>query len=90
MLALRPGWLEQLYVLPDWQGRGVGSALVEHAKRLQPSGLQLWVFASNKPAIAFYEPRGFRIVESTDGASNEERAPDHRMVWRPAAMRIEA
>ena len=76
-------WLEQLYVLPRAQGQGIGRALVEHAKRRRPAGLQLWAFESNAPARAFYEANGFVAVEFTDGAGNEERAPDVRYVWTP-------
>ncbi|MDQ6730655.1 MAG: GNAT family N-acetyltransferase [Actinomycetota bacterium] len=83
LLALGNDWLEQLYVLPDRQGRGVGSALIDLAKRLRPEGLQLWTFASNNPARIFYERRGFVRVEETDGAHNEERARDMRYVYRP-------
>lgn len=44
-------WLEQLYVLPHAQGRGIGAALLEHAKLQRPAGLQLWAFArSSLPA----------------------------------------
>lgn len=76
-------WLEQLYVLPQAQGQGIGRALVEHAKRERPAGLQLWAFASNTPARAFYEANGFVAVESTDGTGNEEQAPDVRYAWAP-------
>ncbi len=76
-------WLEQLYVLPTAQGRGIGTALVEHAKAERPAGLQLWAFASNSAARAFYESHGFVIVEQTDGSGNEERAPDVRYRWAP-------
>jgi GNAT superfamily N-acetyltransferase len=83
LLVLERDWIEQLYVLPAWQGQGVGSALVELAKRLRPRGLQLRTFVSNTPARRFYEGRGFRAVESTDGGHNEERAPDVRYVYEP-------
>ena len=76
-------WLEQLYVLPQAQGQGIGRTLVEHAKLQRPAGLQLWAFASNAPARAFYEANGFVAAEFTDGAGNEERAPDVRYVWTP-------
>ena len=76
-------WLEQLYVLPAAQGRGIGRALVEHAKLQRPGGLQLWAFESNAPARAFYEANGFVAAEFTDGSGNEERAPDVRYVWTP-------
>jgi hypothetical protein len=45
--------------------------------------MRLWVFESNVPARRFYELHGFVAVERTDGAGNEERAPDVRMEWRP-------
>jgi ribosomal protein S18 acetylase RimI-like enzyme len=75
--------LEHLYVHPDSQGRGVGSALLERAKERMPGGFSLWVFQQNLPARRFYERRGLRLVERTDGAGNEERMPDARYEWRP-------
>ena len=84
LLVLDDDWVDQLYVLPSWQGQGVGSALLEHAKRLRPDGLQLWTFASNLAAGRFYQRHGFVAVEQTDGEHNEERAPDVRYVWAPS------
>ena len=40
-------------------------------------------FASNLPVQQFYVKHGFTEVERTDGAGNEERAPDIRYVWAP-------
>jgi putative acetyltransferase len=79
-IAFAKGWVNQLYVGPAHQGRGVGSRLLEVAKGANDS-LQLWAFEENGPAIVFYERRGFRIVERTDGAANEARRTDVRMVW---------
>ena len=81
--GLRSGWLDHLYVDPSLQGRGIGSALLGHAKALQPAGLQLWVFQENEGARRFYERHGFRLVESTDGGRNQERQPDARYEWAP-------
>jgi GNAT superfamily N-acetyltransferase len=83
VLVLDGEWLDQLYVEPGLTGRGIGSALVDLAKRERPSGLQLWAFQSNGRALRFYERHGFVEAERTDGADNEERAPDVRLVWRP-------
>jgi GNAT superfamily N-acetyltransferase len=83
LLALDDDWVDQLYVSPDWQTHGVGSALLDQAKRLRPGGLQLWTFVSNRGACHFYEKRGFVPVEKTDGSRNEEKAPDARYVWEP-------
>jgi GNAT superfamily N-acetyltransferase len=84
LLALSPGWLDQLYLDPAWRGRGIGDRLVDLAKRRQPSGLQLWTFQVNGTARRFYERHGFVAVEETDGAGNEEREPDVRYAWSPA------
>lgn len=84
-MALAPGWVDQLYVAPVWTGRGLGSRLLRLAQERQPEGLQLWVFESNVSAQRFYERHGFVAVERTDGAGNEERAPDVRYVWEPVA-----
>jgi GNAT superfamily N-acetyltransferase len=73
--------LDQLYVSPELTGRGIGSALVEHAKRLRPGGLELWTFESNAGAQRFYARHGFVAVRRTDGRDNEERAPDVRYAW---------
>ena len=81
VLVLDGDDLDQLYVVPASAGAGIGSMLVELAKSLRPDGLALWVFESNVSARAFYRRRGFAEVRRTDGASNEERAPDVRMVW---------
>ncbi len=80
VLVLAGDDLDWLWVLPEAQGRGVGSALLAHARQQRPGGLALWVFASNTPARAFYEHHGWRAVGHTDG-DNEERAPDVRYAW---------
>jgi GNAT superfamily N-acetyltransferase len=81
VLTLDGDDLDQLYVDPDAAGQGVGSTLVELAKDLRPGGLALWTFQSNTRAQAFYRRHGFAEVRRTDGAANEERSPDVRMVW---------
>nr|WP_152332188.1 GNAT family N-acetyltransferase [Micromonospora purpureochromogenes] len=78
------GWLEDLYVAPAQQRAGLGSALLDLVKTLQPNGFGLWVFESNLPARAFYIRHGLVEVERTDGSRNEERAPDIRMMWHPS------
>jgi GNAT superfamily N-acetyltransferase len=78
---LKGDWLDDLYVLPDAQGEGIGSALLDIAKAQRPAGFSLWVFESNVPARAFYARHGLVERERTDGSGNEERAPDIRMEW---------
>ena len=80
LIAFHEDWIEQLYVLPEAQGRGVGTELLEIAKRTSDR-LQLWTFQRNAQARRFYEARGFALVEQTDGAGNEEKEPDARYLW---------
>lgn len=74
-------WLESLYVGPDRQGAGVGSALLEVIKARRPAGFGLWVFAQNAAGRGFYHRHGLIELEHTDGSANDERAPDIQMIW---------
>jgi ribosomal protein S18 acetylase RimI-like enzyme len=84
-LGTRDGvdFMEHIYVAPEEQGQGIGSDLMEHAKQRRPEGFRLWVFQANDGARRFYERRGLRLVELTDGAGNEEREPDALYEWVP-------
>jgi GNAT superfamily N-acetyltransferase len=63
--AVAPGWLEQLYVLPAWWGRGVGPLLHDAAvARRRAAGdelLLLWTLEANARSRRFYERRGWRL-----------------------------
>ena len=80
IVAFRNDWIDQLYVLPEAQGSGVGGELLQIAKRASDR-LQLWTFQRNARARRFYEARGFALVEETDGSRNEEKEPDARYLW---------
>ena len=75
--------VDQFYVAPGDQRRGVGDAMLAHAKRLRPAGLRLWAFQRNTPARRFYEARGFIAKKFTDGATNMEREADVLYQWTP-------
>jgi ribosomal protein S18 acetylase RimI-like enzyme len=83
LLVIDADWVDQLYVDPALTGRGIGSQLLELAKRRRPEVLRLWVFASNTGAQRFYLRHGFVEIERSDGSGNEERAPDIQYAWRP-------
>jgi ribosomal protein S18 acetylase RimI-like enzyme len=75
--------LLQLHVAADAQNRAIGTALLLRAKERRPGGFTLWTFQRNEGARRFYERHGLRVVQSTDGAGNEEREPDVQYAWRP-------
>jgi GNAT superfamily N-acetyltransferase len=80
IIAFRQGWIEQLYVLPLSQGRGIGTALLAISKSCS-SCLSLWTFQRNAAARRFYERHGFALVEETDGSRNMEKEPDALYRW---------
>lgn len=58
--------LDDLYVLPGFQGRGVGTEIVRHCiaeADLQKKPLMLYVFTANTPAVRLYEKLNFRLRE---------------------------
>jgi pimeloyl-ACP methyl ester carboxylesterase/GNAT superfamily N-acetyltransferase len=85
-MALSTSMVEQLYVAPDWIGRGVGDRLIALAKGRRPEGLDLYCFQVNAFARRFYERRGFVPIAFGDGSNNEEHQPDIRYAWRPTAV----
>jgi|SRR5687767_11566436 GNAT superfamily N-acetyltransferase len=63
----KPGiYLEDLFVLPDWRGKGVGRALLQHLARIaveQGCGRIEWsVLNWNETAIRFYRNIGARAM----------------------------
>lgn len=80
IIAFRPDWIDQLYVLPQAQGDGVGTSLLRLAQD-SFKRLQLWTFQRNQRARRFYEARGFVCVEKTDGGRNDEKEPDALFRW---------
>lgn len=60
-LCLEEQRLDQLFVSPEAQGRGVGSELFNVAVRQMPSGFWLSTQPNNYRARAFYERRGMSV-----------------------------
>jgi GNAT superfamily N-acetyltransferase len=83
-IAVKQGDIAGFYVAEASRGQGIGKVLLDAAKAQEPR-LVLWTFQANTGAIAFYAREGFTEVERTDGAGNEERLPDVRMIWRRPA-----
>jgi len=81
-LALRGSYLERLFVDPSEWRKGWGTRLIDIAKTLSPSGLELHTHQENHAARALYEKHGFGAVKF--GVSPPpESAPDVEYHWRP-------
>ena len=59
VLTLRPSFIDKLFLAPQWQGLGIGSALIAKAKVLFPDHVELHCAQQNYPACRFYECHGF-------------------------------
>ncbi len=81
MAALGEEMLQQLYIHPDYQGRGIGDALFTVATERYPAGFTFYAFQRNARARAFYEARGCVAVAFGDGSGNEEGEPDVLYAW---------
>ena len=76
-------WIEQLYLIPERIGEGIGTVLLERALAELPPPIRLYTFQANARARRFYEARGFEAIAFGDGSHNEERCPDVLYEWRP-------
>ncbi len=81
-MAIKDSYIDRLYVLPDQQRSGIGGQLIQHAKNLSPTGLELYTHQQNQRARSFYEKSGFKAVKF--GVSPPpESLPDVMYQWRP-------
>ncbi len=80
LMAREDEWIHHLYIHPELQSAGVGSALLAKAMEEHPDGLRLYTFQENLRARAFYEMRGFTNLEFNE-AGGEEQLPDVLMLW---------
>lgn len=71
--------LAAIFVSPERQGEGIGSALLEQAKRVRPQ-LQLTVYVANHASVAFYLCNGFEVT--AQGLDEHTGHPELTMVWR--------
>lgn len=66
-LARRGLYLEDLFVLPEYRGQGIGLALLRELARIaveRQCGRMEWsVLTWNEPAIGFYEKLGARAMD---------------------------
>ena len=59
--------IRHAYVLPEWQGQGIASRLLEHVRGLfAGSRLLVGTWADASWAISFYRKHGFRLMPDKD------------------------
>jgi len=82
ILAINGSEIDRMYVRPDAQRCGIGTALLQKARELSPSGLELFTHEENRAARAFYEKYGFRPVRFGISPPPESE-PDILYQWTP-------
>jgi ribosomal protein S18 acetylase RimI-like enzyme len=83
-LAIGGSYVDRLYVLTNVQRSGIGSALINQAIELSPTGLELHTHQKNAAARNFYEKHGFIAVRFGISPPPESE-PDVEYHWRPGA-----
>lgn len=78
-LAFSKDEIGHLYVHVDHQRKGIGSALLDHAKQCSDGRLRLFTFQSNLAARRFYERHGFRVIAR--GFEPQWQLPDLQYEW---------
>lgn len=91
-MVLSGAKLDHLYVHVDCQGLGLGTTLLNRAKRQSPAGLELFTFQRNRVARSFYSRRGFKEVQrgfasfdDNPWATDRDQLADIRFRWEPGA-----
>jgi GNAT superfamily N-acetyltransferase len=54
--------IRHAYVLPKWQGHGIGSKLIDHLRRSDDRPILIGTWAAASWAINFYKRHGFELV----------------------------
>ncbi len=80
-LALRDDFIDQLYIHPGFQRRGIGRELLNFARQQSPEHLWLYTLQVNVNARAFYEKNGF-VAEKFGFSPPPENEPDVEYHWR--------
>lgn len=82
-MVLNPdtGYLDQIVVATEWQGRGIADILLAEARRIAKLGVELHVNQDNLRAIRFYQRHGF--ATTGEDINPHSGAPVFRMCWQP-------
>ena len=78
-MSISENTLAALFVLPDMQGQGIGTQLLNFAKEMR-SELKLSVYKVNILSVRFYEKNGFNIQKEQIDVHTGH--PEFNMKWR--------
>jgi GNAT superfamily N-acetyltransferase len=82
--------IRHAYVRPEWQRRGIGSALMAHLKSLtRTPRLLVGTWAGADWAIRFYQRQGFRLLADKDEVLNTYWRLPRRQVETSVVLGLE-
>ena len=80
-MAMNNDFVDQLYIDPDHQRRGIGRSLLNLAREQSPDHVWLYTLQVNTSAREFYEKNGF-VAEKFGISPPPESEPDVEYHWR--------
>ena len=80
-MAMNNDFVDQLYIDPDHQRRGIGRSLLKLARERSPEHVWLYTLQVNASARSFYEKNGF-VAEKFGISPPPESEPDVEYHWR--------
>ncbi len=78
------GELNQIFVDPTYQNKGIGTVLLDKAKEICPQGLRLTTLQSNTKACLFYAKHGFTPGNMSINKINGQ--PNIEYIWFPVKI----
>ena len=84
-MAMNNDFVDQLYIDPDHQRRGIGRSLLNLARQLSPEHVWLYTLQVNTSAREFYEKNGF-VAEKFGISPPPESEPDVEYHWRKSQI----
>ena len=82
-IGLTGNHIEGIFVAKAARSKGVGKALLDHAKLLKPS-LTLNVYQKNERALAFYRREQFAV--QSEGIDEDTNEAEIQMLWTRQAQ----
>jgi len=80
-MAMNNDFVDQLYIDPNHQRRGIGRSLLNLARERSPDHVWLYTLQVNASAREFYEKNGF-VAEKFGISPPPESEPDVEYHWR--------
>ena len=84
-MAMNNDFVDQLYIDPDHQRRGIGRSLLNLAQERSPEHVWLYTLQVNVSARKFYEKNGF-VAEKFGISPPPESEPDVEYHWRKSQI----